>query len=526
MANDEYYYDVETIPEEQKQDELEKLYAELARRELAKRSFAEYLVLTQGKLWKRTKLSEYLANEVQAFVETESEHAYDVLVIECPPQHGKSTTVTETFPSWYIGKYPERNVIIASYNKDFAEKFCRRNKEKIRAVGSDLFDISIGDIDRADEFELSNRRGHLISRGIMSGITGNPANLIIVDDPVKNMQEADSPTYRSNVWEEWQATLKTRLAAKAKVIIIMTPWHSDDLAARVLENEENSRLVRLPVEAEENDLLGRKVGDSLCPELGKDNGWLKDFKKSYINDPTGGIRSWTALYQCSPRIEEGNLVHRDWWRFYDPDDSTLLFGTELISVDAAFKSADTNDYVAVQVWGKRLDSYYLRASFNKHLDFPQTVQMIRSVKQMFPRAHMVLVEDKANGSAIIQTLQHEPDMFVIAVNPRGGKVARVNAVSMAIESGRVLLPYPEKAPWVEEFIDQFTAFPNAAHDDMVDAASQALNRMIYSSGEFAEYKPTEQEKWIEKEQEDFNNPDVLFSPYGADYNELFCSELI
>lgn len=509
-----------TTSELSAREELEKLYAELARRELAKRSFAEYLAYTQGKLWKRTKLSEFLAHEVQQFVETETDHAYDILVIECPPQHGKSTTITETFPSWYLGQYPNRNLIIASYNKDFAEKFCRRNKEKIRAAGMDLFGIGIGDIDRADEFELTNKKGHLISRGVMSGITGNPANLIIIDDPVKNMQEADSPTYRSNLWEEWQATLKTRLAAKAKVIIIMTPWHSDDLAARVLANEDNSRLLRLPVEAEEDDPLGRAIGDSLCPELGKDNNWLRDFKKSYVSDPTGGIRSWTALYQCSPRIEEGNLVHRDWWRFYDPDDQTLLFGTELISVDAAFKSADTNDFVAIQVWGKRLDNYYLRASFNKHLDFPQTVQMIRSVRSMYSRANMILVEDKANGSAIVQTLQHEPDMFVIAVNPRGGKAARVNAVSMAIESGHVFLPTPDKAPWVEEFIDQFTAFPNAAHDDMVDAASQALNRMIYFNGEFAEYKPTEQDIAIQKEQEDFNNPDVLFSPYGTSYDDL------
>lgn len=496
-------------------DELRNLYAELAIRELAKRSFAEYLAMAQGPTWKRTRLSEYLADEVQKFVETPTDNAYDILVVECPPQHGKSTTITESFPSWYLGRYPTNNVILASYNKDFAEKFCRRNKEKIRALGSDLFNISIGAIDRADEFELDNAKGRLISRGIMSGITGNPANLIIIDDPVKNMQEADSPTYRSNVWEEWQASLKTRLAAKAKIVIIMTPWHYDDLAARVLTNEPNSRLIRLPVEAEEDDLLGRSVGDALCPELGKDKAWLRDFKESYIHDAQGGMRSWTALYQCSPRVEAGNLVQRDWWRFYDPDDKELMFGSELISVDATFKGADTNDYVAIQVWGKRKGDYYLRASFNKHLDFPQTIQMLRTVKAMYPNARTILMEDKANGPAIVSTLQHEPDMFVVPVNPAGGKVARVNAVSAAIESGHVFLPTPEKAVWVNEFVDQFTSFPNGAHDDMVDAASQALHRMIYSSGEYEEYKPTEMEIAVKKEEEDFNNPDVLFSPYGS-----------
>ena len=118
--------------------ELANLYAEMAERELAKRSFADYLALAQGPTWKRTRLSEYLAREVQEFVETPTDNAYDILVIQCPPQHGKSTTITESFPSWYLGRHPTNNVILASYNKDFAEKFCRRNKEKIRALGADL----------------------------------------------------------------------------------------------------------------------------------------------------------------------------------------------------------------------------------------------------------------------------------------------------------------------------------------------------------------------------------------------------
>lgn len=498
-----------------KDQELNNLYAELAQREFSKRSFAEYLVLAQGKTWKRTRMSDFLANKVQEFVETKTENAYDILVIECPPQHGKSTTITESFPAWYMGKNPTANVIIACYSKDFSERFTRRNKEKIRALGVELFGSTIGAIDRADEFELDNAKGRLISRGIMSGITGNPANLIIMDDPIKNQQEADSPTYRNNLWEEWQSSIKSRLAANAKVIVILTPWHDDDIAARILANEPNSTLLRLPIEAEENDPLGREPGDALCPELGKDNAWLADFKQSYINDPQGGIRAWTALFQCSPRVESGNLVRRDWWRFYDPDDQTLLFGSELISVDAAFKSADSNDFVAIQVWGKRKNDYYLRASFNKHLDFPGTVAMIRSVKAAFPNVRAVLIEDKANGPAIVQTLQRDPDMFVLSINPQGGKVARVNAVSAAIESGHVFLPQPDKAVWVNEFIDQFTAFPNAAHDDMVDAASQALHRMIYFSGDFEVYTPTESEIAVKKEESAFNDPNVLFNPYGT-----------
>ncbi len=404
-------------------------------------------------------------------------------------------------PSWYLGKHPERNIILASYDSDFAERFCRKNKEKIKNVGRHLFGIEIGAIDRAGEFELSNGKGRMISRGIMSGITGNPANLIIIDDPVKNQQEADSPAYRNRVWSEWQASLKSRLAAKGKVVVIMTPWTDDDLAARIIRSEKNVQLLRLPVEAEENDPLGREVGQALCPELGKDDQWLADFKASYISDPQGGQRAWTALYQCSPRQEEGNIVQRNWFKYYDPDEE-LVFGTEMISVDASFKGDATSDFVSIQVWGKRAQDYYLRYCLNKRLNFPDTVEAIKTIYRLFPRARTVLIEEAANGPAIIQTLQRE--MFIIPVTPLGGKISRVNAISPAIESGHVFLPDPSKAPWVADYIDQWVAFPNAKNDDMVDATSQALARMIYSSGEV----------WEEKEQKPVFDVERLFDPYN------------
>jgi len=477
------------------------LIAELARRELARRYYSEYLAYSYGASWIRTRLSSYLAQRIQNFIETDTGYAYDILIIECPPQHGKSMTVSESLPSWYLGKHPERNIILASYDSDFAERFCRKNKEKIKNVGRHLFGIEIGAIDRAGEFELSNGKGRMISRGIMSGITGNPANLIIIDDPVKNQQEADSPAYRNRVWSEWQASLKSRLAAKGKVVVIMTPWTDDDLAARILRSEKNVQLLRLPVEAEENDPLGREVGQALCPELGKDDQWLADFKASYISDPQGGQRAWTALYQCSPRQEEGNIVQRNWFKYYDPDEE-LVFGTEMISVDASFKGDDTSDFVSIQVWGKRAQDYYLRYCLNKRLNFPDTVEAIKTIYRLFPRARTVLIEEAANGPAIIQTLQRE--MFIIPVTPLGGKISRVNAISPAIESGHVFLPDPAKAPWVADYIDQWVAFPNAKNDDMVDATSQALARMIYSSGEV----------WEEKEQKPVFDVERLFDPYN------------
>ena len=184
---------------------------ELAKRELARRLYREYLAYAHDGTWKRTRMSSFLADEVQRFIEADTGHAYDILVVNCPPQHGKSMTITESLPSWYLGKSPLNNIIVASYDSDFAERFSKKNRSKIKAVGKRLFGIDIGAIDRASEFELSNGKGRFIARGIMSGITGNPANLVIIDDPVKNQLEADSPTYRQRLRDEWQASIKSRL---------------------------------------------------------------------------------------------------------------------------------------------------------------------------------------------------------------------------------------------------------------------------------------------------------------------------
>ena len=174
-------------------DELQIIRQEQARRELARRHFANYLPYVQGPAWKVTKFGQYLAAAVEQFIETDTGHAYDILVIETPPQHGKSMTVTESLPSWVLGRHPDWRVIVAAYNDDLAGRFMRRNKQKIKEKCDKLFKIKIGDVDRADTIELAApHKGVMLSRGIRSGITGNPAELIIIDDPIKSREEADS----------------------------------------------------------------------------------------------------------------------------------------------------------------------------------------------------------------------------------------------------------------------------------------------------------------------------------------------
>ena len=201
--DNEYLYEDE-LPEVQygEDGDVELLRKEMASRELARRSFRHYLYYVHGAQWKRTRMSDFLADKVQEFVETDTGNAFDILVIETSPQHGKSLTITESFPSWYLGRYPRHRIIEASYNDDTAKRFGRKNIEKIEQFGSKLFGMDKGSIWTTNEFELANGWGKMISRGIMSGITGNPANLIIIDDPIKNAEESASEAYREKRWSE------------------------------------------------------------------------------------------------------------------------------------------------------------------------------------------------------------------------------------------------------------------------------------------------------------------------------------
>ncbi len=450
-------------------------------------SYPAYCYFVHKGKWIDTYFHKWLANKVQTFVETETGNPYDILVISCPPQHGKSLTVTETFPSYYIGKHPDKRCIIACYNDDFAGKFGRRNKAKIDEYGNPIFNIRLKKASDRD-MEIQGHEGGIITRGIMSGITGNAGDLILIDDPVKNRMEADSQTYRDRLWEEWENSIMTRTQAGTKIILIQTRWHEDDLAGRVIARENYVEVVNIPVEAEEGDILGRPVGDALCPEIGKDNKWLQDFKQRYAD----GKRAWNALYMGRPTSAEGNIFKREWWRYYSKLPEKLpLIG---ISVDATFKDSDTSDFVAIEVWGKLNGDYYLLDLIKKRMDFPETLKAIRHMASKYPQKHSILVEDKANGSAIISMLRHEIE-GIIPITPQESKVARANAITGIVESGNVYLP--EYADFTGEFVEEFASFPNGAHDDLVDACTQFINKFKFFSADYVEDTRSDFDKQLE-----------------------------
>lgn len=437
-------------------------------------------VEVDGYNWYPSKFHRFLCDTIQEFVEKESEFPMgEFLILNTPPQVGKSTTVTECLPSWYKMKHADSGVIVISYGDDLAQRFGRANLDKIKQFGS-IFGVKVKkDKATAAEVELKGHKLQMISRGLKSPLTGYTGNLIVMDDPIKNREDADSEKKRDSLWEEFNDSIMTRMGKGSKLVLIMTRWHEDDLAARIMkEFPDRTTVVNIPCEADdEDDPLGRHIGEPICPEIGRDKAWVEDKKRTVASEQ--GMRTWNALYQGRPTAREGNMLKREWWQYYDYSDfenGVLKMDNMIMSVDAAFKDQAKNDYVAIEVWGKKANRYYLVDCYNVHLDFPNTVRKIKLVKAKYPQITAILIEDKANGTGIIQTLRDQLT-GIIAVQPDASKEARVNHVSFAIEAGCVYLPRDKKFTW--EFIDQCASFPSGAHDDMVDSMSQALARLIH-----------------------------------------------
>lgn len=387
-----------------------------------------------------------------------------------PPQHGKSQCVSETLPSYYLGNYPDKNIIELSYGDDLASRFSRKNKSKLQEFGQDIFGV---ELDRASDglINLKGHKGGIISKGIMAGVTGNPADLVIIDDPIKSKAEAESQTYRDRIWEEYLASVNTRLSAKGVVICIMTRWHEDDLIGRIKKNLKGKFIeINIPLEAEEGDILGREVGDALFPQIGKDNEWLKNYKEVYTNEE--GSRTWNALMQGRPNAANGNMILDQWWRYYTELPRCALYIT---TVDATFKDTSKSDFVAIEHWGKINNDYYLIDVINKRMGFLDTLKAIRVFNKKYPKTQGIYIEDKANGSAILDVLKKDKSIAnAIAFNPgKDSKESRVAAITPIIEAGHVHIP--EFGSFTIDFKDQCKAFPNGTNDDMVDCMSIALN---------------------------------------------------
>lgn len=417
----------------------------------------------------------------------------DRLVITMPPQEGKSSRVTTIGPLWMLTRNPDLRIAIASYAQDLADEFGRNIRNHI--VNNDGTDDSLDlglriapDNGAARRWRVAGRRGGVRSVGITSGLTGKPADVLFIDDPIKDQADADSAAWRKRVWDFWTAVANTRLAPGAPVIIILTRWHEDDIVGRLLQAEDAHRwrVLNIPAQADhdpnkgETDPLGREPGEYLESSRRRTVQQWRQIRVAV------GARVWNALYQGRPAPPEGDLFNRDWWREYTSprwvvreDGSHWAVGADeiLMSWDMAFKDLESSDYVVGQVWARYGLKAYLLDEVRDRMSFVETRKAVRRLAAKWPQALLKLVEDKANGPAVMSSLNHTVS-GLFPVEPKGSKYARAVAVAPFAEAGQVFLPAPELAPWIAAWIDEHASFPNGSHDDRVDTMSQALNRLL------------------------------------------------
>lgn len=391
-----------------------------------------------------------------------------------PPRYGKSLTGSIWGPAWYLDLWPHKRVIIGSYAAELANLFGRDVRNLIAAY-PDMLRVTLRPDSRAAHRWNTPQGGGMLTAGFDGTVTGFGADLLIIDDPFKGWAEAQSETIRNTVWNTWLSVFKTRLQPGASVIVIMTRWHESDLVGRLLQADadghgEGWEVIRLPAIAEDDtDVLGRTVGEALCPELYpiEDVERIKATTSSYI---------WAGMYQQRPAPDEGGVFKRGWWNYYTKLPATAQFDLWIASWDMSFKNKEGSDYVVGQLWARRGAEKWLIDEVRGLMDFPETKKAVRAFRHKWPRARLFLIEDKANGPAVIADLRRELSGLV-AVTPKDDKLARARVSAADAEAGNVFLPDSSIAPWIGDWVEEFAAFNNGAHDDRVDAFSQAMDRL-------------------------------------------------
>lgn len=426
------------------------------------------------------------------------------LIISMPPQEGKSQRVSRRFPEWLLMRDPELRIVVVSFDFGMARRWGRDVRNDLQSFGLLTVDPRSA---AAHDWVLAGHRGGMYCVGVQGALTGRPVDILIIDDPHKDSKEANSEVERQNVWDWWTSVAIPRLAPHAPVILIMTRWHEDDLAGRLLAADDGQRweVLTIPALADhdpakgQTDPLGRQPGEWLISA--RKGRTPAEWEKTRIG---AGSRVFNALYQGRPSPESGDVLKREWWRRYDkalwwqePDGSYHSDGNLLMSWDMAFKDTKSSDFVVGQVWAQRGARVFLLDQVRARLSFTDTLAAFVRMAAKWPQAHAKLVEDKANGTAVIDSLTTTLP-GIVAVTPHESKYARASAISPFVEAGNVWLPEQSVALFdVEGFIDECAAFPNAAHDDQVDALSQALQHLLIGSSTIVDWEDTPPERALD-----------------------------
>ena len=394
------------------------------------------------------------------------------VIVNIAPRHGKSELISYLAPAWFLGKYPQKKIIMASHTADLAVNFGRRVRN---LVGSDSYKDVFPNVElQADSKSASrwgtNFGGEYFAIGVGGALAGRGADLFIIDDP---HSEQEAKTGRPDVflpaWEWFQSGPLQRLMPGGAIIVVMTRWSKLDLTGQIVSQMERNEDVD-PWEVIEFPAI-KDDGEPLWPEFWPIEELLA--KKAALD-----IRYWNAQYMQQPTSEEGALIKREWWQIWDKETPPQCEFT-IMSLDAAQEANNRADYNALTTWGvffnEETNNYniILLNAIKKRLEFPELKAMVlEEYKEWEPDAFMV--EKKSNGAALYQEFRR---MGIPATEFTPGKgqdkISRVNAISDLFSSGIVWAP---DRRWAKEVIEECNDFPAGTNDDLVDSTTLALLR--------------------------------------------------
>jgi len=390
------------------------------------------------------------------------------LMVFMPPRHGKTELVTIRYPVWRLKQNPGCRVILGAYNQTLANKFSRKARRlAVTEVGLSKERAAVEDWETAPG-------GGMRAVGVGAGITGSGGDLILIDDPVKSREEANSPAYRERVWDWYTDDLYTRLEPGGAIVLIMTRWHTDDLAGRILASEDagNWTVVNLPAEAEAGDALGRAPGAALCPER---------FDLARLAEIKTVLGSWAyaALYQQRPAPAEGGMFKREWFAIVD----ALPAGCTFVRWWDKAATAKGGDYSAGVLLARAADGRFYVADV-------QRGQWSSDERNRVMAQTAALDAMRRQGSSLEIWMEQEPGSSgkesadlsisqlaghaVWAETSSGSKEVRAQPLAAQCEAGNVRLL---RGAWNAAYIDELTSFPFGANDDQVDASSGAFNKL-------------------------------------------------
>jgi|HubBroStandDraft_6_1064221.scaffolds.fasta_scaffold00012_123 predicted phage terminase large subunit-like protein len=461
---------------------------------LAQRRLADFIALLEPS-YEQTRHTRVLCDHLEAVERGE----IDRLVVMMPPRHGKTMHVSQALPAWALGRNPRRQIILASYGAELAEGNSRKARAYLR---SDRwpFECTVSEESRAQNRWQTDAGGILIATGCEGGLTGYGADLLIIDDPIRDRADAESESLRERLWQWYSDVARTRLMPNGRVILCQTRWHDDDLAGRILSSGDGKRwtVLSLPAIAEEGDALGREPGEALWPERFPANalpsverGEISSssfsslyqqnpvpmggaifapawFEHRYDQLPRSRVEPNTAQYEVvrQVRMENCLIEHRP----YDPPPLVVIQ-----ACDSAWKTGLTNDRSCIATLASDMVDIYVTDVWFGRLQFPD---LRRVMVELFEKHQpsRLYVEEASSGFALVSDLRASTGIPIIGVPPgRESKEARAESVTGFFEAGRV--KFPRNATWMQELLGEFLRFPYGRHDDIVDAVCMGVRMM-------------------------------------------------